>query len=310
MDYLPFVRRQLTNHLWKQYKDQVNHASIIDKVLTKLTGEDLILDHFAIIDLPSQTTGLNSLCEIFSSIGYIVQGQGYLAEKKNEFVWLREADAQEKPVGNVLPQVVVADFWVDEMPTNIRRIIEKSTKEIKHEFLPEIQNLSRKSYLGDQKSAHELVELLIKYFERDRPLPTIKDFKEVREYNELLSWVLVFGRHPNHFGLSVHFLNKFESLKAFNSFIEDEMNITLNKIGGYIKGTKEQGLEQSSTNGEEILLQLADGPIHIPDRFVEFVWRHPKNEYKNPQKWHHYFTGFITQNAEGIVESVYRDKNP
>lgn len=307
MDYLPFVRTELTKHLWNQYKSQVNHALVIDKTLTSLISSDLILDHFAIIDLPSETTGLSFLSEVFTSIGYTVQGKDYLEEKQNEFMWLSEIDAHEKPIKKVLPQVVVADFWLDKMPSGIRKIIEKYTKAVGQDTLPEIRNLSRKSYLGDQKSALRLMEILILYFERDRPLPTLNDFKNVRDYNELLAWVLVFGRQPNHFALNVHLMEKFESLKIFNSFIENEMNIDLNKGGGPIKGSKELGIEQSSTKGAEILFQLADGPVYIPDRFVEFVWRYPKKEYILPQKWQHYFTGFITKNADKIVESVYRD---
>ena len=308
MNHLPFVRNWLTDYLWGLYRNQVSQAFIIDKALTKYTKSDLILDHYAVIDLPSPKTGLTSLYQVFSAIGYRVQGRDYLAEKQNEFLWMTEEDALEKPVRKVLPQVVVADFWLDEMPLNIQKLIEKYTKEIKHDYVRDIQNLSGKAYLGDPKAAEDLMKFLIKYFERDRSLPTVRDFEEVREYNELLAWVLAFGRQPNHFALSVHFLEKFESLEAFNIFIKDTLGICLNETEGAIKGSETQGMEQSSAKGDMFSLHLKDGSVLIPDRFMEFVWRYPQKEHKNPQKWDHYFTGFIAQNANRVIESVYQEK--
>lgn len=309
MNYLPFVRKELTQYLWAQYQNQVKHAFLISQLLTKENKSPLILDHYAIIDLPSPKTGLGTLCHIFSAIGYIVQGRDYLEDKQNEFLWLTEMDAIEKPPEKVLPQVVVADFWLEEMPEKIRKIIKKYANEVKHDYLPEIQNLSGKAYLGQEKAAYILINLLKKYFERDRTLPTVRDFEEVREYNELLAWVLVFGRQPNHFSFGIHLLEKFNSLESFNTFIKEELNIALNDSEGVIKGNKAQGIEQSSTKGDLTKFYVRDGYIYLPDRFMEFVWRYPKEGHKDPQKWNHYFTGFVAKNANKVIESVYQDKS-
>lgn len=307
MDLLQWVRTELTKKLWINYKNTVTSITIIENKLKNFPHHKLLLDHYAIIDLPSTKTGLNILCQIFSSIGYEVQGRDYLAEKQNNFMWMAERCSIGKPVENTLPQVVVADFLLEELPINIRKVIEKLTKNIKATPLSEIQKLSEHAYLGDGNAAKKLITILIKYFtERDRPLPTLREFKQVNEFNELLAWVLVFGRQPNHFAISIHLMKCFSSIREFNFFIKEKLKLPLHETGGAVKGSCEVGIEQSSTKGSIINVQIADGIISIPEQFIEFVWRYPNIKLKSDMKWNEYFTGFIALNANKVIESVYQ----
>ena len=125
-----------------------------------------------------------------------------------------------------------------------------------------------------------------------------------KSHNELLAWVLVRGRQVNHFAWAIHLSKCFSSLEAFNSFLSSSLKIPLNEKGGLIKGRASQGIKQSSTLAAAKWLKLADGMIDLPDRFIEFVWRYPKQEGES-MLWEDYFTGFIADNADRVVESLF-----
>src|SRR5262249_44381383 len=124
----------------------------------------------------------------------------------------------------------------------------------------------------------KLMLLLSHYFSgRDWPLPMIKEFNTVKEFNELLAWVLIFGRRPNHFTLSIHLLPQFANLNVFLAFISQETAFDLNQDGGIVKGGGKTGIAQGSTMGTWQKIKLQDGEITIRSDFVEFVWRYPRD---------------------------------
>lgn len=312
MDLLKQTRLKLIDLLWQSYKKNTRQAEAINYSLTQIHHCPITLDHLAIIDLPGPATGINPLCQIFSTLGFTVQGRDYLPEKQNEFLWMAETDAFDKPVANVLPQVVLADFRLDEMPINIRKIIYKYATQAKLSPVAEVQKLCGNILLGKDNAQKQLIKLLASYFlERDWPLPEVKEFQEIQEFNELLAWTLVFGRIPNHFTISVHLLqHKFPTLHSFNEFVINTLKIPLNSSGGIIKGCVKTGIEQSSTLGSPSQVQLANGAITIPNRFIEFVWRYPINNKDKPIYWNDYYTGFMPQNANHVIESLYATEEP
>ena len=171
--------------------------------------------------------------------------------------------------------------------------------------MSDIQRLVRKAYAEDSEAIRELLSILLKYFEgREWELPTLSEFKLVREANELLAWVLLFGRKPNHFTIAIHLLSNFKTLTAFHDFINLNTNFSLNTEGGIIKGNKQAGLIQSSTMGELIKVPLKNGEILIPDRFIEFIWQYPKNDFRKGVMWNDFNTSFIAENANKVIESL------
>jgi hypothetical protein len=154
-----------------------------------------------------------------------------------------------------------------------------------------------------QKTLHHFLQ---SYFQgREWQAPTVKDYLQVKEFNELLAWVLIFGRRPNHFTFSIHLLNDFLNLEKFNLFIEEQVKLSLSPEGGIIKGNKQAGIEQSSTVGWTQTVELADGFISIPTGFVEFVWRYPRDATQQPMLWNDFFTGFVADHANHVIESLY-----
>jgi hypothetical protein len=289
--------RQLIHHLWEGYQGSLKDVSMLVSSLKVAGVNSVILDHFAVIDLPSKNSGIPVLSALFSELGYEFQGQSYLADKQNDFLWMAAPHSKGMLAHEVLPQVVVADFRLDELPFEVKIIIEKYAALVPDPPLKQLRRLKE----------DDLLNCLLNYFSgRDWPLPTVAEFRTVREANELLAWVLLFGRLPNHFGLSVHLTNCFNTLEEFIQFAQEEVGLTFNTQGGVIKGTPAGGIIQGSTMGKPSLVKLADEEDWVPERFVEFVWRYPHKTSQNPVLWDDYFTGFIANQADNVIESVYR----
>lgn len=301
------ARQHIVNRLWAGYHSTSPQIKRIESCLKKIGVENVILDHFAIIDLPGPRTGITHLSQLFASLGYEMRGRDYLADKQNDFLWMAEEDSPRQEAHAVLPQVVVADFRLDEMPLDVKTIIAKYAQLSPPSPLATVQTLSQRIANHDTSAINPLNDCLLRYFSgRDWPLPTVKEFHTVQAFNELLAWVLVFGRKPNHFTLSIHLLQHFKDLPDFHDFIETEVKLTLNQEGGVIKGGRTTGIAQSSTVGQLQTVALADGTITLPTEFVEFVWRYPRaNLSGTPLLWKDYFTDFVAQHADHVIESLY-----
>ncbi|VVC76656.1 hypothetical protein AQUSIP_19800 [Aquicella siphonis] len=300
------LRKKIVQTLWESYRTASPDMRLIDAALKPKGIDQPPLDHFAVIDLPGPHTGIPILKEIFAATGYVSQGQGYLPDKQNDFHWLAESGCQEQRALDVLPQVVVADFRLDEMPADIRVIIEQYSSQAAPAPLDQIRRLSRQAASGDLSAVSSCADLVLNYLTgRSWTFPTIREFHMVREFNELLAWVLVFGRRPNHFTLSVHLMSVFPDLAEFHRFIHEEVSLPLNHEGGVMKGGRTSGIAQGSTTGLARTIRLADGEVSIPAGFVEFVWRYPVSSGRAPVLWGDYFTGFIAQHADRVIESLY-----
>lgn len=307
MPTLKHVRAEISQRLWNYYKTTAPHAQVIETNLLA-QGEQITLDHCAIIDLPSAHSGRQVLAQLFGILGYELRGHDYLPEKHNDFLWMAEEDAMIKSAESVLPQIVLADFRLEELPPEIQNIVKKYTQHISANILEQAKALRAQLLTNNPPAAEALINLVYQYLtERPWPLPSVADYEAVCQVNELMAWVMVFGRCPNHFTIGAHLLKNYQSLTDFNHFVSQHLGFELNQIGDVIKGSSEMGLEQSSTLGERTQITLVDGNIELPGCFMEFVWRHPKTD-KAATEWQDYFTGFIAGNANRVVESLYEAK--
>lgn len=302
-------RKQLIEALWENYCCLSDDARIINAALAKRQCNEVVLDHFAVIDLPSPHSGIPTLKKIFTLLGYEVRGDEYLAKKQNDFSWLAEKDCAGQNPNTVLPQIVVADFRLHEMPEEIAAIIRKYSAAIPALDFNRIENEIREIEDGNTSANRSLLAYLLNYFQgRSWPLPSYTEFSAVRSFNELLAWVLIFGRRPNHFTYSAHLLDGFANFEAFNDYLEHELGLKLNTDGGKIKGSKAIGLAQSAAIEKKATIQLADKSIELPCTFVEFVWRYRLAAKTAPSTWGDYFANFIPQQADKIIQSLYVPK--
>lgn len=298
------IREQVIASLWSRYQQSNQHVQCITNKLQERNLQLPVLDHLAIIDLPGVNTGIIELKRIFSAIGFTFQGEGYLPEKQNDFIWMAASDSNGYPAEAVLPQIVVADFRPHELPENVRDIVLKYSSKAPPSPAAEIEALAKKAINHDSQAAQQLLQRFHSYLSgRDWPLPTVSEFETVRQCNELIAWVLVFGRRPNHFTYSIHLLSGFDNLASFHHFIENDVGLPLNHDGGVIKGGVHTGIEQGSTAGTPESIQLADGVVNLPTGFVEFVWRFQNKP--QPVLWDDYYTGFVANHANRVIQSLY-----
>lgn len=303
MSLIRFVRQKIIQQLFLDYSQRYNH---IQKILKSLESMQLtiVLDHFAIIDLPSPKTGIGTLNQIFSALNYYPQGRDYLVDKQNEFMWLAPFEAQSEVAEKVDPQVVIADFCLEDCDPMLQEVLQTYLHAIPDFPWRQFHQLCGDAYRDNMQSAEKLIALITHYCtKRDWPYPTLKDYNTVHAQNELLSWVLAFGRGINHFGINVRFLNQYKNLGDFNHFVQHDLGINLNQKNGAIKGDENTHIAQSSTDGELLPFTLADAQILLPSPFIEFIWRAQKNP--TPVYWNDYFTEFIGPQANHVVESVY-----
>ncbi len=287
------LRQQVVHTLWQRYRKATPQVARLEFALQQQGITKFTLDHFAVIDLPGPHSGITLLSQLFASLGFCEKGRGYLADKQNDFLWMAAEDSHEQLAQDAIAQAVVADFRLEEMPIEIRKIIEKYAQ------------LAAPSPLTTLPSGLTHDHFIQYLSGRDWPMPTVSEFLAVQAFNELLAFVLVFGRTPNHFTLSVHLLPGFTSLENFLCFVENEAQLELNHEGGLIKGSVADGIAQGATRGSMQTITLADGVIRMPTHFIEFVWRYPRHDCATPQKWGDYFTDFVQKNADSVIESLY-----
>ncbi len=289
-------KREIVNCLWEDYIQAIPYYETVFK------KKRPVLDHMAIIDLPpSKNTGIKFLRSIFDRIGFAETGKGYLPEKQNDFIWMTDCNASMHKATDSLPQIVLADFRMDLLPKNIQEIVNKYIEQA-----PEFNFKKLDEFIasGDEENAN----LLIKKFLLGRawPTPTVSEYSVVKEHNQLLAWVLLFGRKVNHFGVNITFEKQYTDLWDFNSYIKNLNYAELNSLEGEVKGGAHQGIAQSSTRGQSVVINASDGEVEANNSFMEFVWRYPVTS--NPQFWNDYFTGFVSENANKVIESLYDDK--
>ncbi len=302
------IRQTIVSQLWQKFHQASPQVQAITHALSQQGITEPLLDHFAIIDLPGPHSGIPTLTELFTTLGFEVRGEGYLAAKQNGFRWLAECDSDDANATAVLPQIVVADFRPEEMPADVRNIVTHYAAQARPLPLAEIQQHLAAATAGHPEAIASLNTLIQTYLNgRDWPLPTYQEYCLVKAFNELLAWVLIFGRRPNHFTFSVHLLNAFPDLAAFNAFIKHTVGLPLNQDGGEIKGDARAMIAQSSTLGAPMTVSLAGGNISVADTFMEFVWRFAYDSDHQPVRWTDYFNGFIPQHADHVIESLYTD---
>jgi Domain of unknown function (DUF1338) len=292
------IRHQITNRLWEIYR---NEAFDVLSLQTKLS--DLVLDHYALIDLPGPHCGIPTLTRLFHLIGYHHAGQGYLAEKQNDFVWL-SCQHFKQEAKTALPQVVVADFRLSCLPKEIQTIVQHYASYANpppwSRWIDWIQHCQS----GEKTNQTILVDEIVHYLShRPWPLPTVREFKTVEEFNPLLAWVLVHGHRVNHFGLAIYLMSRFHSFADFNRWIATHLPLSLR--GSIVKGSPQLGIEQTASVAQCVSMKLADGSVQISKPFIEFVWRYLQRS--NPIYWEDYFQGFISENADRVIETLYLD---
>lgn len=292
-------KKQLTDHLWSSFQRDVPSY---DKIFGKI---EPTLDHFAIIDLaPSDKSGIRFLSKLFQELGYECGGRGYLPDKLNDFVWLRDPDSMKQSPQDALPQVVLADFRIENLSQQNYDIVNKYVQNYATFDWELFNNRVDAFKKGDESVYDDLMSQTMSALTTSLwSAPSQEEYESLKAENELLSWVLLFGRKVNHFGIGIYTMPEFKDLNEFNAFLKHDLQLPMNKNNGEIKGSKEIGIEQSSILGEEVFIEQNEARFGVQNPFLEFVWRYPTSQ--NPERLEDYYPDFVGANANNIIESLY-----
>jgi hypothetical protein len=253
--------------LWRDYVALTPQALRIHDLLAA-RGETLVNDHVALrtFDLPG--IGKADLARTFERHGWVEQPDDYRFPDKH----LRASYWQHPDRG--LPKLFVSELIVDELPAAAAHVVRGL-----HATLP------------DGFTAREDLAWA------GRPWTIAHEtYRELLAVSEYAAWVAAFGFRVNHFTVDVGSLRSFDGLPAVNRFLVDA-GFDLNDVGGVVKGTPAQHLEQSSTRADAIDVTFADGTFRVPSCYYEFARRYPLPSGER-------FEGFVPSSADKIFHST------
>ncbi|HAG16763.1 MAG TPA: DUF1338 domain-containing protein [Bacteroidales bacterium] len=232
-------------------------------------GEQVSNDHIAFRTVNDSRVNIEVLSKQFIDAGYEFRGDYHFKEKH-----LYAKHFELKAFRNA-PRVFISELKLEEMSSELQGVFR-----LLLDILPE--------------SKTKASELLFSGNVWGKPQFSI--YEKLRQESEYAAWLYVYGFRANHFTVSINTLKKLDSIQKVNQFLK-ENGFLLNTVGGEIKGTPKDLLEQSSIKASIGSIDFVEGAFDIPITYYEFARRYPdaKGEL---------YGGFIAQSADKIFEST------
>ena len=249
--------------MWNDYSKLNPHINQVLNLIKTKEPNEIINDHIALRTFNHKKLNRHILSEYFLKNGYKAVEDLTFTEKKLKATYFIHSDPS-------LPRIFISELLLENFSDSFCNIINKKIDEI------DIKSISDANFLTSG----------IPWSPID-----YKTYKKIQIESDYASWVLALGYIANHFTVSVTDCSYFNDLAQLNSYLKDN-GFEINSSGGEIKGSKDQGLEQSSIMSKEIKVKFSDGIHSVPGCYYEFAYR-----YNN-------FNGFITKSANHIFEST------
>jgi hypothetical protein len=128
--------------------------------------------------------------------------------------------------------------------------------------------------------------------------PEFSTYEALERESEYAAWMSAFGFRVNHFTVFANALHTFPALSSLNAFLVSH-GFRLNTVGGEIKGSPAEYLEQSSTLASEAEVDFREGRRRVPGCYYEFAVRYPLPDGR-------LFQGFNAKSADRIFRSTDR----
>lgn len=248
----------LISKLWIDYINLNPQAQEIYNLVGN--GKRLVNDHIAFRTFQNDKIGVAALSNIFNEKGYHMVEE-YNFEKKKLYAIHMEHE------NKTLPRVFISELLLNKFSEKLNNIVKELLLQVNEVVIP------------------------------GKPWKSIsyENYKILAEESEYAAWVAAFGFRANHFTISVDNVEGY-NIESMNKYLK-EQGFKLNDKGGEVKGSIEQGLQQSSTMAPSITWTFSDGVFTIPGCYCEFAERHQVDGKL--------FSGFITESADKIFESTY-----
>ncbi len=261
-------KEEIFERLWKDYIGQNPDAKKIYNLFLE-QGETIQNDHIAFRTFNDERVSIDKLAQPFLEVGYEPKDT-YKFEQKRLFA--RHYEHKDDPKA---PRIFISELLLEEFSDYLQSTIKEKIDEIPAELL----------------SSNDLI-----YAGRPWAQPSFKVYEKLREESEYAAWMYTYGYQANHFTIFINELKHFESVEQVNKFLKDH-GFIMNTSGGEVKGSPEQGLEQSSIKANRIDVSFTEGVKKIPACYYEFAKRYTKENGE-------LYQGFIAQSADKIFEST------
>lgn len=260
--------QNLFDRIWKDYTQQNPELKRIHDLFVE-QGETVANDHIAFRTFNDPRVNIDVLSKAFIEVGYEYRGEYHFKEKHlyaRHFELARFKDA---------PRVFISELKLEEMSEAFRVQAKQMIDAIPEALLQSPEFIISGNVWGT---------------------PSYKIYEQLRKESEYAAWLYAFGFRANHFTVSINSLKKLDTIQKVNQFLKDR-GFLLNSVGGEIKGTPEELLEQSSTKASIKGIDFEEGITEIPTSYYEFARRYP-------DKGGRLYGGFIAQSADKIFEST------
>lgn len=260
--------QNLFDQIWKDYVLQNSEVKKIYDLFSDL-GETVANDHIAFRTFNDPRVNIDVLSRAFLNVGYQYKGEYYFKEKHlyaRHFELFEFKDA---------PRVFISELKLEEMSLELQVIAKDLINRVPDKILQSPDFVFSGNTWGK---------------------PSYKIYEQLRKESEYAAWLYVFGFRANHFTVSINALKQLDSIHKVNQFLKDN-GFTLNSVGGEIKGTPAELLEQSSTKASIKTIDFEEGRFEIPSSYYEFARRYPDQSGR-------LYGGFIAQSADKIFEST------
>lgn len=258
--------RELFDDMWALYA-RINPSVVnVRDLMEQHEGGPVKNDHIALRTFNHPRVNRHVLARSFLDSGYrAVEDLAFEKKKLDATYYVHEDDD--------LTRVFISELKLEEFSPDLQAVINRLVDELSNKAIEQFDFCN---------------------YGVPWQMITKETYDFLKTESEYAAWVATFGFIVNHFTISVTDCESFDNLEQVNSFLK-ENGYRINDSGGEIKGSVEQGLEQSSIMAEDISVEfdsLDYDPVDIPGCYYEFALRHNG------------FDGFIAGSADKIFEST------
>ena len=258
--------RELFDDMWALYVRINPSVNKVRKLIEQHEGSPVKNDHIAIRTFNHPRVNRHVLSKSFLDSGYKPVEDLRFEKKKLDATYYLHDDED-------LTRVFISELKLEEFSVELQDTLNRLIDEIPNKAIEQFD-------FCNSGAPWNMI--------------TKETYDFLKEESEYAAWVATFGFIVNHFTISVTDCNSFKNLEQVNAFLK-ENGYRINDSGGEIKGSVEQGLEQSSILAEDVIVEfdsLEYEPHNIPGCYYEFALRHTG------------FDGFIAGSADKIFEST------
>jgi hypothetical protein len=256
--------------MWNSYSNLNPHVTRVLELFEKHENGPVKNDHIAIRTFNHPRVNREVLAQSFLNSGYKAVEDLKFEKKKLDATYYLHEDEN-------LTRVFISELKLEEFSDELQATVNRLINEIPNKAIEQFD-------FCNSGTPWNMI--------------TKETYDFLKEESEYAAWVATFGFIVNHFTISVTDCKSFENLEQVNAFLTDS-GFRINDSGGEIKGSVEQGLEQSSIMSEDVGIQFSpvgSGKTNVPGCYYEFALRHNN------------FDGFIAGSADKIFESTDNTK--